>query len=205
MNAVQRSASASAFAEDPRADALAAEPSWLPAAGPAAHLVDVAEDDAPAFDLWRAGGPKRLHHDGRSLALTVRALAGPHRATLGRGLEHGAPFGVGVGKAGLPSVVGHAKAVDRWLIGPRAARAVAPDRTTLAHFRALYALDAKAAGASDLQIATMFCSPATLAQSWSADSAMRALVRDALKRGREFRDRRWPDLVWPAGRWKPHA
>ncbi len=202
---MRRSASASTFAEDPRADARAAEPSWLAAAGPAAHLVDVAEDDAPAFDLWAARGPKRLHQDGKSLTLTVRSAAGPLRATLGRGLEQGAPFGLGVKASSPQGMVSQARAMDRWTNAARCARAAGPDRIMLAHFRALLALDAKAAGASDLQIAAMFTAPAVLAQSWSPDSALRALVRDALRRGRAFRDRRWPDLVWPAGRRTPRV
>ncbi|WP_442957859.1 DNA -binding domain-containing protein [Phenylobacterium sp.] len=65
--------------------------------------------------------------------------------------------------------------------------------------RALLALDAKAAGASDLQIARILV-PSTQIGDWSSDSAVRALVRDALKRGRTFRDGRWPELVWGAGR-----
>jgi hypothetical protein len=117
--------------------------------------------------------------------LTNRAAAGGLRATLGRGLEHGRPFGVGA-----------------WRADGRGApvRVRVPQRTALAHFRALFALDAKSAGASDQQIAAMFTAPAILAQSWSPDSAARALVRDAIKRGRLFRDRRWPDLIWPGRR-----
>jgi hypothetical protein len=139
------------------------------------------------------------------LALTVRGAAGPLRATLGRGLEQGRPFGVGVGLASARSVAGQAGALQGLTRGAKGARGADPGRLALAHFRALLALDAKAAGASDLQIAALFLSPAVLAQAWSADSAARALVRDALRRGRAFRDRRWPDLVWPPGRRMPQA
>lgn len=71
--------------------------------------------------------------------------------------------------------------------------------------RALLALDAKAAGASDLQIARTLIPSPQLSDAWSSDSAERALVRDALKRGRAFRDGRWRDLVWGAGRPTPPA
>lgn len=73
-------------------------------------------------------------------------------------------------------------------------------RSALAHLRALLALDAKAAGTSDLQIARTLLPSSQLGEVWSSDSAERALVRDALKRGRAFRDGRWRDLVWGAGR-----
>lgn len=128
-------------------------------------------------------GAKRLIHDGRMLALTRRAAEEIERATLGRGLEHGQPFGVAAS-----------------LVRPRASEPSAgAARAALAHMRALLALDAKAAGASDLQIARMLVPPTQL-RDWSSDSAVRALVRDALKRGRTFRDGRWSELVWGAGR-----
>jgi len=66
--------------------------------------------------------------------------------------------------------------------------------------RALLALDAKAAGASDFQIARTLMPSLQLRGAWSSDSAERALVRDALKRGRAFRDGRWRELVWGSGR-----
>ena len=129
-------------------------------------------------------GAKRLIHDGRMLALTRRAAEEIERATLGRGLEHGQPFGVAAS-----------------LVRPRASEPSAgAARAALAHMRALLALDAKAAGASDLQIARMLVPSAQLRDDWSSDSALRALVRDALKRGRTFRDGRWSELVWGAGR-----
>lgn len=129
-------------------------------------------------------GAKRLIHDGRSLALTRRAAGEIERATLGRGLEHGQPFGVA------------ASLVRPRTSQPRAGGA----RVALAHMRALLALDAKAAGASDLQIARTLIPSSRLSDAWSSDSAERALVRDALKRGRTFRDGRWRDLVWAVGR-----
>jgi hypothetical protein len=129
-------------------------------------------------------GAKRLIHDGRALALTRRAAGEIERATLGRGLEHGQPFGVAA-----PIIRPHA-------MEPSAGAT----RAALAHMRALLALDAKAAGASDLQIAHTLIPSPRLSDAWSSDSAERALVRDALKRGRAFRDGRWRDLVWGAGR-----
>jgi hypothetical protein len=129
-------------------------------------------------------GAKRLIHDGRTVALTRRAAGAIERATLGRGLEHGQPFGV----AASP-------------VRPRASgSSTGATRSALAHMRALIALDAKAAGASDLQIARAIIPSPQLGSAWSSDSAERALVRDALKRGRAFRDGRWRDLVWGSGR-----
>ncbi|CAN7493750.1 DUF2285 domain-containing protein [Phenylobacterium sp. LjRoot225] len=129
-------------------------------------------------------GAKRLTHDGRTLALTRRTAGKIERATLGRGLEHGQPFGVA--DSGLrPSSTG------------LAAGAI---RAALAHMRALLAVDAKAAGASDSQISRALVPGSQLRNTWSSDSAERALVRDALKRGRAFRDGRWTELVWGAGR-----
>lgn len=134
-------------------------------------------------------GIKRLIHDGRTLALTRRAAGKCERATLGRGLEYGQPF-----------------AVASSLVRPRAPEPNAgATRAALAHMRALLALDAKAVGASDLQIARTLIPSPRLGDAWSSDSAERALVRDALKRGRAFRDGRWRDLVWGAGRRTPRA
>lgn len=125
-----------------------------------------------------------MAHDGCGLTLVRRAPAETERATLGLGLEHGQPFGVAVSP-----------------MSPRRAdRSAGNMRSALAHLRALLALDAKAAGTSDLQIARTLLPSSQLGEVWSSDSAERALVRDALKRGRAFRDGRWRDLVWGAGR-----
>lgn len=128
-------------------------------------------------------GAKRLIHDGRALALTRRAGGEIERATLGRGLEHGQPFGVAT-----PA------------LRARAGVTAGSMRAALAHMRALLALDAKAADASDSQISHALISGPQRRNTWSSDSAERALVRDALKRGRAFRDGRWTELVWGPGR-----
>lgn len=129
-------------------------------------------------------GAKRLVHDGRSLALTRRAGGEIERTTLGRGLEHGQPFGVAT-----PALRARATGMTAGSM-----------RAALAHMRALLALDAKAAGASDSQISQALMPGPQFRNTWSSDSAERALVRDALKRGRAFRDGRWAELVWGAGR-----
>lgn len=196
----RRSASGSAFAEDPRLDARAARPSWLPSEAPTAHLVDVADAAAPAFDLWSAACERALVHDGRDLALTCHPAGGSFRATLGRGLEQGQPFGVGVWEEDASGAVALSVAATEILCGRRSGRARPASRLGLPHLRALIALDAEAAGASDHQIAATFTSENELKRAWAPDSAVRALVRDALKRGRAFRDRRWRELVWPGRR-----
>jgi hypothetical protein len=145
--------------------------------------VDVPDPDAARFDLWALPGRKRLIHDGRNLALTRQGAGPAERATLGRGLEQGQPFA--------------RTAWGRSALGRGSASA---PRIALAHIRALLALDAKTAGASDLQIARALMSPGRLEGAWSSDSAERALVRDALTRGRAFRDGRWRELVWGPGR-----
>lgn len=160
------------------------------------RLVDVADADGEPFDLWAFGGAKRLVHDGADLRVVCQRPSGGLRATLGRGLEPGQPFAVwsphGSGVGASPK---HGLNCDR-----TAGSARPLDRSHLAHLRALLALDAKANGASDLQIARALLPAEALTRAWSADSAARALVRDALKRGRAFRDGRWRELVWGAGR-----
>lgn len=181
---MRRRGSDSAFVEHPDRDARQAEPSWLPTPWPAAHLVDVPDSSAPIFDLWAISGAKRLIHDGRNLALTRRAAGEIERATLGRGLEQGQPFGVAA-----PPVRARPPAY-----------AAGAARAALAHMRALLALDAKVAGASDFQISCALVPGSQFRNIWSSDSAERALVRDALKRGRAYREGRWAELVWGAGR-----
>lgn len=180
---MRRRGSDSVFVEDPDRDAREVEPSWFPTPWPTPHLVDVPDPSAPSFDLWAMSGAKRLIHDGRALALTRRAGGEIERATLGRGLEHGQPFGVAT-----PA------------LRARAGVTAGSMRAALAHMRALLALDAKAAGASDSQISHALISGPQRRNTWSSDSAERALVRDALKRGRAFRDGRWTELVWGPGR-----
>jgi hypothetical protein len=192
---VRRSASGSTFAENPRRDAREAEPSWSPISHPTVHLVDVPDEDAPRFDLWSFRGVKQLAQDGRGLSLINRSASSVVRATLGRGVEPGCPFGVW-----CLDKVGRAEGTTERLLQRRPGRATPLDRTALAHLRALFALDAKAVGASDQQIGAALTLKEHLARTWSPDSALRALVRDALKRGRSYRDRRWPELVWPGGR-----
>jgi hypothetical protein len=154
--------------------------------------VDVADCEGEPFDLWAIVGAKRLLHDGADLGLACRRPSGGFRATLGRGLEVGRPFAVWPSAGGAAPIQESTGACSR--AGARPA-----DRSRLAHLRALLALDAKAQGASDLQIARAFTPAEQLASAWSADSAARALVRDALKRGRAFRDGRWRELVWAPG------
>jgi len=66
----------------------------------------------------------------------------------------------------------------------------------LVHMRALQALDAEAAGASEREIAAIVFGE-TLGADEFTDSPLRANVRYLLDVGAKFRDGGYRDLVWP--------
>ena len=69
-------------------------------------------------------------------------------------------------------------------------------RTDLVHMRALQALDAERAGASERAIAELVFAPFNEPESWN-DSATRAQVRYLLDHGRSYRDGGYRDLLYP--------
>ncbi|WP_371129819.1 DNA -binding domain-containing protein [Phenylobacterium sp.] len=156
--------------------------------------------EAPTFDLWALPGRKRLVHDGARLTLAGDAPAGPIRAVLTADLAHGRPYGYAVpaGEAARERL----GAIEAFQHRARRAAAVARpfDRGAMAHLKAIQALDAQAAGAAHREIAAALFGHAAVAGRWSPDGDLRAQVRDALARGRAFRDGRWRELVWPSAR-----
>lgn len=145
-------------------------------------------------------GRKRLLHDGLRLNFSAEAPAGAARAVLAAELAHGRPYGYAI----PPRADAHyaLDAITGFEAPLREARAFARpvDRSRLAHLKAIQALDAQAAGAAHREIAAALFGHAAVAGGWSPDGDLRAQVRDALVRGRAYRDGRWRELVWPSAR-----
>ena len=186
------------FLEDPTLDARSAEPVWLPDTDLLVAATPAIVDGAEPFSLWTLPGRKSLIHDGRRIL--VRSTLGRRvlRLAVSLSLGDGMPFAYAV-PAGARSQAGLKAAADlaAALAGtPVKARRPAVTRTDLVHMRALQALDAERAGASERAIAELVFAPFDEPESWN-DSATRAQARYLLDHGRTYRDGGYRDLLYP--------
>lgn len=186
------------FLEDPALDARSAEPVWLPDPGVLIAATPAIVDSAEPFSLWTLPGRKSLVHDGRRIL--VRSTLGRRvlRLAVSLSLGDGMPFAYAVpagarGQGGLKAAADLAAALAGT---PVKARRPAVTRTDLVHMRALQALDAERAGASERAIAELVFAPFDEPESWN-DSAIRAQVRYLLDHGRTYRDGGYRDLLCP--------
>lgn len=143
------------------------------------------------FDLWRVPGRKRLAWDIDGLLLTAEASAQRLRVTLSDDLADGTAYAVAVPLGpGLRSRLAAFDAQARMLTGeaPRSPTARPVTRAALLHLRALQALDAAQAGASQRDIAQALFGLEAVVRRWQADGELRAQVRHVLRRGRAYRD-----------------
>lgn len=148
-------------------------------------------DEAPPFDFWSVPGRKSLVHDGRRLILRTRIGRGIARLAISLSLAQGAAYAFAVpagrtmrARAGLAADLADALAGEP--PQPRG-RGAAVSRTSMVHMRALQALDAADAGASERDLARLMFGSAESGATWNA-SAMRANVRYLLRHGRALRD-----------------
>lgn len=185
--------------EDPDLDARTADPLWKSEpSGQVRLIADSAIKTGPPFSLWHLPGQRRLFHDGARLSLAGIADAFGLRAILGDHLRDGAPRAYAVPPQSATDAVA-AIADFEQAISRAEPAARAPSRRAVAHMRALQALDAAGAGMSEREIGAALFGIAAV-KNWYSDSPLRAGVRDALKRGRRYRDGHWRSLVWPVRR-----
>lgn len=199
----QRSASPGTWGvellEDPDLDARTADPLWRSEPfGQVRLIADSAIESGPPFSLWQMAGSLRLFHDGARLSLAGIAGAFGLRAILGDQLRDGAPRTYAVPSQSAAGALAAIENFERAIARSDSA-AQAPSRRAIAHMRALQALDAADAGMSEREIGAALFGIAAV-KNWYSDSPLRAGVRDALKRGRRYRDGHWRALVWPVRR-----
>src|SRR5262249_34191012 len=134
---------------------------------------------ADAFTLWAIPGRKSALHDGRRLLLTT--VQGPRilRLSIAGDISDGRRFGFVIPSG--PRAQVSWREVQNYLAVLRTAdsatayvRVSAPSRLGLLHMRALMALDGRAAGASQRDIATAIFGEARVREQWHADSELRA-------------------------------
>ncbi len=181
--------------EDPNLDAREAHPQWLTSLD---DLLLVRAARRPAadpkrnrFDLWRVPGHKRLAQEADGLTLTAELSAQRLRVTLSDDLADGMVYAVAAPLGpGLRSRLAAFDAQARMLAGEAsrvpAARPVT--RAALLHLRALQALDAAQASASQRDIAQALFGLDAAARRWQADGELRAQIRHLLRRARAYRD-----------------
>lgn len=183
--------------ENPALDARMADPVWIPSPTGQVHLSgeDVQIPDQDGFSLWQLPGPLRLIHDGLRMHFT--GIAGRFGAwtTLGNHFRDGASRSYAVQPDALPESMTAIEKFEQRLALPPTETDI-PTRQAVAHMRAFQALDAIEAGYNEREIGVLMFGDAVL-KEWDADSPVRATVRDAVRRGRRYRDGHWRSLLWP--------
>lgn len=157
-------------------------------------------DAAPRFDLWRIPGCKRLHGAG-DLVLNASVGARHARVLLDAGLHDGSAYVCTVPltaqlRGQLTEFQALAALVDGHALPyamPRPARPVS--RAGLLHLRALLALDAVQAGASQRDIAIALFGPEAVRTQWHADGVLRAQVRHLVARAKGLMQHGYLDLA----------
>ena len=189
------SAGACDSVEDPNLDARAAHPQWKTTADDLllvrATRRLAAGPKRDRFDLWRVPGRKRLARDIDGLMLTAEVSAQRVRVTLSDSLRDGEAYACSVPLVpGLRMRLGAFDVQARMLAGeaPHVSAARPVTRAVLLHLRALQALDAAQAGASQRDIAQVLFGLEAVVRRWQADGELRAQVRHLLQRARAYRD-----------------
>lgn len=184
--------------ENPDLDARDADPDWLPDPATLVGLGPAVTGDAPPFDLWALPGRKSLIHDGRRLLLRTRVGRRVTRVAISLTLRDGAPyaFAVPAGAARRERTLWAADLAE--MLDNSAAehrgRGAVVSRSAIVHMRALQALDAEAAGASERALARLIFGSAEADATWNA-SPTRAKVRYILRHGRALRDGGYRQLL----------
>lgn len=184
--------------ENPDLDARDADPAWLPDPATLVGLGPAVTGDAPPFDFWALPGRKSILHDGRRLLLRTRVGRRVTRLAISLALRDGAPyaFAIPAGTARRERTLWAAdlaEMLDNAASSHRGRGAVV-SRSTVVHMRALQALDAEAAGASERDLARLIFGAAETDATWNA-SPTRAKVRYLLRHGRALRDGGYRQLL----------
>jgi hypothetical protein len=186
------------FVEDPSLDAREADAAWLPDPDALVALGPGVRDDDDPFSLWAIPGRKSLYHDGKRILLNSRLGRRVLRLAISLSLREGAPYAYAI-PPGRPGPRAAAAELADALAGvPERRRGAAVSRTMLVHMRALQALDAENAGASEREIAALVLGSVDAGAAWN-DSAARAQVRYLLQHGRALRDGGYRQLLRDSG------
>lgn len=189
------------FLEDPRLDARDADTAWLPDPDALIALGPAVRDDGDPFSLWSIPGPKSLVHDGKRLLIRTRLGRRVVRLAVSLSLGDGGAFAYAVppgrGRSAKAARAAAAELTDMLAGVPPTTRAAALTRTMVVHMRALQALDAERAGASEREIGQELFGSADQGGDWN-DSAERAQVRYLLRQGRSMRDGGYRHLLHQA-------
>ena len=194
-----------AFLEDPQLDARGTQPVWSNDPDALVHIAAYHANAAPtvdAFGIWNMPGRKSLLYDGRQMLLAAFVGARILRMAIASDISDGAPFAYVI-RSGVRARA-RCQAVEDYLTTlfstePRAycASRQRPGRVALLHMRALQALDGRAIGASHREIAAAIFGEDRVAESWHADSELRAQVRHLLRRGAAFMRGDYRNLIAP--------
>jgi len=184
--------------ENPDLDARDADPDWLPDPATLVGLGPAVTGEAAPFDLWALPGRKSMLHDGHRLLLRTRVGRRVTRLAISLALRDGAPyaFAVPAGTARRERALWAADLAET-LDGAAAAhrgRGAVVSRSAIVHMRALQALDAEAAGASERDLARLIFGSVEADATWNA-SPTRAKVRYILRHGRALRDGGYRQLL----------
>ena len=192
-----------AFPEDPDLDARSAQPVWRTDPD---TLVRIAADDSDAstdaapFSLWAIQGRKSMLHDGRRLFLAAVIGARVLRVAISSDVCDGGSFAYVI-RSG-PRAAARWQGVQENLTALRAAEPARryalsprPGRLAVLHMRALQAIDGRAAGASQRDIAAAIFGEKRVAEDWHADSELRAQTRHLIHRGQVFVREEYRSLV----------
>lgn len=184
--------------ENPDLDARDADPVWLPDPACLVGLGPAVTGEAAPFDLWALPGRKSLLHDGRRLLLRTAVGRRAARLALSLALRDGAPyaFAIPAGPARRERAVWAADLANSLdgAVAPPRGRGAAVTRSALVHMRALQALDAEEAGASERELARLIFGAAEADATWNA-SPTRAKVRYLIRHGRALRDGGYRQLL----------
>jgi hypothetical protein len=181
--------------ENPNLDAREAQPLWQADLYPIVRLApdnsDLSAHAAASepFSLWRIRGRKSLAADGRCLRLTSRWGQKCLRASLDVALEEASALTFCIPATTDPRFVVAVMNTYHELVERRPRESPLPERpgvTDLLHPRALQALDGRAAGASQREIAAALFGRESVVDSWQPDSALRAQVRYLLRKAQEL-------------------
>lgn len=178
--------------EDPNRDARAVRPNWQNANG---HLVKLQADDEDPdkpvsdqerFSFWAIPGIKQLMHNGRHVLLTSRIGREMLHLALGQDIRDGLSFSYVLPSGPHLQASWRAIEAHRALMTgpvPVPTTSTRPDRLALVHMRALQALDGRAAGASQREIARRVFGIDHVIANWHTDGELRAQMRHLIRRG----------------------
>lgn len=170
---------------DPKLDAREVHPVWMGSEDALPHVRPAGSRDIaqhPVFRLWSLPGRKQLLHTGDDLILSAGQGSEVLRACLAPNMESDIACRI---TAPGDAHCSACRAVHEALVrDPKPCIPQSVSRINLLHMRCLQALDAQQAGKTQRETAVGIFGALAVAQSWHADSELRAQMRHILMRAR---------------------